>query len=45
MRIRATQKSQVQHAGQLDIVDIAADAGNQVGVFDPFDGCANEAVG
>ena len=45
MRIRATQKSQVQYAGQLDIVDIAADAGNQVGVFDPFDGCANEAVG
>ena len=44
VRVGAPLKRQVEHAGQIDIVDVTAFAGDQRRIFDPFGRCADESV-
>ena len=41
MGVGATKKGGVEHSGYLDVIDVAALAGQQPGVFEPLDGLSD----
>ncbi len=43
--VRAAEDGEVRHAGQLDVVEVAALAGDEARVLDPLDRCAQDVGG